>query len=250
MPGVAYVIPKQFAEKYPELVNSLKDNQQRLTVHYDTYWTIRHLSTLPEYGGGLSVPSENEHFASLWDCTASEKYMKDIWFFREKKFDNTLGWKWYDTLTELVLGKLKQCIITYPNPNPSEDPMKHEITITTSSGDEVVDKITLEKMPNRGKQGPYYLTVQNVIKDYNAIYWFEDAISDLQYFSMTHPSDQVVMYINQVGDHQREVSEERETREVNKAAGHGRYVYGWSLLQYAKDRTCNTTGIVECPCRP
>lgn len=248
MPGTMYLFPKQFAQKYPELVKTIKDNQQRLVVHYDTYWTLRHLSSLPEFGGDLA--SEEGNFTSLWDCQANEKYMKDIWFFREKEFSNILGWKDYDTMVSLVLAKLKQCVIAYSSPEPVDDPMNHEITLTTSAGSETVKDIYLKDLPNHGTDGAYYLIVQNFIKDYNSIYWFEDAIGDMEYFTKRHTQEQVMDYVNITGDHQEEAEKEAESNAGFSSSGVGRYIYGHSLLLYATDRTCNTTGVWECPCKP
>lgn len=249
MPGVTYVFPKQFAQKYPELVKTIKDNQQRLVVHYDTYWTLRHLSTLPEFGGDLDI-GETGNFTSLWDCESNEKYMKDIWYFREKEFSNVLGWKDHANMVNLVLAKLKQCIVSYISPDPESDPMNHEITLTTSAGSETISEVYLKDMPNSGSEGAYYLIVQNFIKDYNSIYWFEDAIGDMEYFTMRHTDDQVMDYVNITGDHQEEADKEAKTRPCFSSSGVGRYIYGHSLLQYATDRNCNTTGVWECPCKP
>jgi len=64
-------------------------------------------------------------------------------------------------------------------------------------------------LPSQGSEGAYYyLTVQNCIKGYNGVYWFEDALSDLQYFSMRHTEAELWSYVKTIGNHQEEVDKE------------------------------------------
>lgn len=39
--------------------------------HYDTYWTIRSLAALPEFGGEFIDYNKLNEYTSVWDCNAN-----------------------------------------------------------------------------------------------------------------------------------------------------------------------------------
>ena len=51
LPFLYMIFPKWFMDKYPDFRKNLHANEQNLIVHYDIHWTLRHLLSLPEFGG-------------------------------------------------------------------------------------------------------------------------------------------------------------------------------------------------------
>jgi len=51
LPFLFMIYPKWFMDRYPEFRQNLLANEQQLVTLYDAHWTIRHLLSLPEFGG-------------------------------------------------------------------------------------------------------------------------------------------------------------------------------------------------------
>ena len=77
LPLLLMIYPKKFLNKHPSFRENLKANEQKLVSHYDTYWTLRHLASLPEFGGELkeNFLTESWH-EEVWDCKKNKKFME------------------------------------------------------------------------------------------------------------------------------------------------------------------------------
>ncbi|CAG9316162.1 unnamed protein product [Blepharisma stoltei] len=247
MPEIFMIFPKWFTEKYPHIKQGLLENKQRLMSHYDTHWTIRSLAKLPEFRGSQSNYDENlNSHTSLWDCQANEKYMKDIWYFREKEFYNADGWDNFDNQLPNVFTKLRYCIDTYEKPEPDEDPMKHELPADKSRflGFDKPIKLNLENVPSCKSKTCYDVTVYDVIKDYDSYIWLLDAAFDLEMQSWISSEN----FINKAENITQEKLADIEAWGTLHAPGTGRFRFGYSLFNYTSDRGCKDIGSMECPC--
>lgn len=129
------------------------------------------MATLPEFGGNESnyQQSSNNH-SSVWDCQSNEKYMKDIWFFKDKEFYNVDGWDSFDKTLPKIFKKLELCIKTYSNPEPEIDPMKHELSADKSRflGFDKPIKLNIDNVPKCKSKSCYDVSVFDVIKDFDS----------------------------------------------------------------------------------
>ena len=55
LPFLSITTPKWFPEQYPKLYNNLVHNSGVLTTPFDLYATLRHITTYPEYPGGITT---------------------------------------------------------------------------------------------------------------------------------------------------------------------------------------------------
>ena len=55
LPHFSVVLPAWFKKTYPNLFQQLKHNSEVLTSHFDTYATLKHILTYPQYPGGIKT---------------------------------------------------------------------------------------------------------------------------------------------------------------------------------------------------
>jgi hypothetical protein len=244
MPGLFVIMPKWLMEKYPNIKSGLLDAKQRAISHYDTYWTIRDLMSLPEFGGDKLKP---DNFTHVWDCKKNEKYMKDIWWFKDKKFYNSDGIDNFDKYLKLAMLKLELCIETYPDPEPLNYPMKRFIEVWENKflGTKKTINILKEQIPPCRK-GCIDVDVSTVIEDFDSYIWLLDSIQDLILEQRRNITD-LQTYTTRTEDTDQESSLEKESREEFRGKS-GRYKFGRSILRYSDDRDCNMLGSDTCPC--
>ena len=66
LPALFMIYPQWFLNKY-SFRESLLNNEKRLLSHYDIYWTIRQLASLPEFGGEMKE-NRIKNYTHVWDC--------------------------------------------------------------------------------------------------------------------------------------------------------------------------------------
>lgn len=232
LPGMFMIFPTWFLDKYPNIRKSIKSNEQPLTTHYDTHWALASLSQLPEFGGNPETPDKNQYTA-VWDCRKNEKYIKDIFFFKSKKFYNMEALDDFNYLLQKVLLKINYCISLYSNPLPSVSPMSEKIKNRK--------KVKLENIPPCESNKCYEeLNVYEVIKDKDSYFWLLDALVDVQLSSkeLEFQNDLIEEYEGDL-----------EVFKTFKSPGRGRYKLGKSLFHYSENKTCDDIGTEKwCPC--
>ena len=239
MPNWVGVFPKWLVEKYPFIGKGLLRNKQRLISPYDTYWTVRHLAELPEFGGPSSHP---RNYTSIWDCSANEKYIKDIWYFKGKQFYNMDGWEGFELQVPNVFKHMEHCMQTYSEKSPKTNPMKHTLSAEKASflGYKHQFYIGLENIPPCTANKCYDVTVFDLIKDMDSYLWFLDAAMDLEMLSWAKK------------DTPKNFTEEKlldsKAWSEYKAQTSGRYKFGQSLFKYVEDRNCLEIGSMDCAC--
>lgn len=231
LPEMFMIFPQWFLDKYPHISRNMKFNEQPLISHYDTHWAIASLAQLPEFGGHPELLSNNEYI-SVWDCRKNEKYIKDIWYFRNKLFYNLDAIENFEKLTEKVLFKMKECINKYSYEEPDEDPMIH---LTKD-----MKKVDLVNVPPCESKKCLEVNVYDVIKDVDSYYWFVDAIVDLAEMEAMNIESKDIVY---------EYSVDIDVLQSFIAPGIGRYKYGNSLFHYSSNKTCADIGTKNwCAC--
>ena len=233
MPELFMIFPHWFLEKYPHIRNNMKNNEQRLITHYDTHWAIVSLSQLPEFGGNLETTEKNQ-YSHIWDCRKNEKYIKDIWYFKDKAFYNTDALLNFDDTLQKVFMKIERfCLGKYSDIKPSSDPMNHDI--------KKYKNIEYQNIPPCESENCYDVTVVDVIKDINSYFWLLDALTDIQERNFQQNEEQV--------DLVNEYSQDLRVFHEFQAPRNGRYKLGKSLFHYWENKTCEDTGTLEwCPC--
>lgn len=226
LPFLFMLFPNWFLEKYPSFKKNLLENEQQLVGHYDTYWTMKHLATLPEFGGEIkeNFSRESNQFVAVWDCQKNLHYMEVAWAFKDK------FWKkeFHPDLVSSIYTRIQKCF----------DALHHQPQLHTE-----VSSVPLEEVRTLySEEGP---TVEKVIKDTNAKYWFEDAYQDLSKEMMLRGTAEL-----EVSQEYLEKNLELEDHSWNtlQAPGRGRYLFGRSLLKHSNPRNCSQTGIVKCIC--
>jgi hypothetical protein len=230
MPELFMVFPEWFLEKYKRVAENLKSNEQPLITHYDTHWALAELSQLEEFGGKKENFTKNG-FISVWDCRRNEKYIKDIWYFREKRFYNVDAQADFEKLVPKVLERVKKCIGLYADERPNEDPIGEKV--------KEYGRIELENIPPCESEKCFDVNVFEVIKDKGAYFWFLDAIVDLEDKEKRKENEDIFWQYNQ----------DLKVFTEFKAPGCGRYKYGKSLFHYTENKTCDDIGTKEwCAC--
>lgn len=224
LPLLFVVFPQWFLQKYPGFRENLLENEQKLVGHYDTYWTLRHLATLPEFGGELTENFDRAHnnYTAIWDCVRNKRLMENILMFEGKLWNS----KWMKRAVDQLYRKIRSCF-TRLGEKPTVVPDASSVPLA-----EV-------RSINSGK-GLYY--AENVITNDNAKYWFEDAHQDFLKEKLLRDKS------SEVADTQKEAQLEELAWKTLKAPGSGRYLFGRSLLKYSDDRSCDAAGIVRCVC--
>ena len=161
MPEMFMIMPTWFLNKYPHIRTGLQQNEQKLISHYDTHWAIVSLSQLPEFGG-YPEKRENNEFVNIWDCRKNEKYIKDIWFFRNKTFYNTDVVPDFEDRLENVFKKIKKCVDVYSTTEPDQDPMLHSIKNHKT--------VFYENIPPCETNLCFEITVYDVIRNVDSYY--------------------------------------------------------------------------------
>lgn len=232
LPGMFMIFPTWFLNKYPSIRDHLKQNEQPLTTHYDTHWALTSLSQLPEFGGSAESPRENSYI-SVWDCRKNEKYIKDIWYFRQKQFYNVDALENFDYLLKKVILKLEYCMSLYTEKSPTELPIKEKVN--------KYKNVQYENIPPCESKKCYdELNVYEVIKDKDSYYWLLDALVDVEMRKneFSYGDDLVLEYESDL-----------EVFKTFKAPGQGRYKLGKSLFHYSENKTCDDIGTIKwCPC--
>ena len=225
LPLLIMIYPKKFLDRHPGFRENLRKNEQKLVAHYDTHWTLRHLATLPEFGGEIKENFQTEPWhEEVWDCRLNKKHMEIALMFERKAW--RLGFRMM--FREFVYKKIRACF---------------EILEVEPSVHENVTTVDFDLIKDHYDDIPGYF-VYEVIRDADAYYWFEDAYQDVS-----------KNYLK--GNHQRYDLDElvKENREAEEGSWEnatnpntGRYLFGRSLLKYSDDRTCEEAGIVHCVC--
>jgi hypothetical protein len=228
LPLLFMIYPKWFLDKYPEFRQNLRDNEQKLVVHYDTHWTLRHLATLPEFGGEIveNRSREASTHTELWDCEKNLKYMEAIYSFRDKKFKKNFPASNQNELyhrIEICFRRLNHTVSFLDN--LSSVPMS-EIKDLNSEDDNTKNYVS------------------DVILDIGAKYWFEDTIQD-----RTNKKSRNTWHSGlDEQEVEKNLQAEEEAWNTLRAPGRGRYVFGRSLMKYSDDRDCSEAGIAKCIC--
>ncbi|OMJ87057.1 hypothetical protein SteCoe_11298 [Stentor coeruleus] len=227
LPLLIMMYPKWFIDKYPEFRKNLQENEQRLVSHYDTYWTLRHLATLKEFGGEIEENKQQESWhEEVWDCKKYKNYMEIAENFKYKSWRKGMKNLFIDILYE----RISQCF---------------EYLQYTPEDRENITTVPLSSIRDYDDENGYY--VGEVIKDLDAYYWFEDAYQDVnKNYLINGNGNRLTNYT--------EFIEEIKIKELKawdeaKAPGQGRYLFGRSLLRYHDDRDCQESGIVNCVCK-
>lgn len=242
MPTLFYIFPKDLLKLYPELRNGLHTNEQQMVTHYDTHWTLLHLSTLPEFGGSSENWEKGKNpFTDVWDCEANSKYIRDIWHFRGRYFANTKDLKNFNRLLKQTFQKMEVCIATYTPVEPDKDPMSHSIWVYTSdtSDEKVLVKVDLQDIKDP-------ISVDLVVKDKDAYVWFEDAVQDIMMQSWAQPDFDNYL-TSDLSDFIYE--KDLDVWKDLKTPGSGRYKFGRSLFSFHDHRNCLEGGAPDCPCK-
>lgn len=225
LPLLTMVFPTWFLDKYPQFRQELLANEQQLVSHYDTHWTFRHLSTLPEFGGTAENHDlEANSYVDVWDCARNRDYMEVIYQFQGKAFTRGIPLD----LSQLVVDNIKQCFIL----------LKYKPRTLQRAG---VDMSEIAEEVEGGK----LLFVEDVITDKLAYYWFLDAAKDLQLRFLL--SEEIFMLQNQTHLTTDPIKESQSWNTL-RAPGTGRFLFGRSLLKYHEDRDCAQAGIPVCVC--
>lgn len=224
LPLLLMIFPKKFLDKYPEFRKHLRENEQRLVSHYDIHWTLRHLATLPEFGGEIkeNFKSEDWH-EEVWDCDLNQKFMEVAWMFKKKLWRR--GFK--SIFTDEIYNRIEICF--------------NETGVTPDTHDNVTT-VPLSEIIERSEDTGSYVT--DVIKDIDSMYWFEDAYQYISKGSLVN-SESFGNYKEFI---QNNLEAEENSWTTLKAPGKARYLFGRSLLKYHDDQDCPTAGILNCAC--
>ena len=225
LPMLFMSYPRWFLDKYPEFRSNLQSQEQVIISHYDTYWTLRHLSTLPEFGGSsANHETDANPVVDVLDCVRNRDYMEVAYQFRNYIFTRAVGVPRTVAVMDLISTCFRQLDYEPRVLNRSLVPLE---MIATSNHD--VNK-------------PF---VESVITDKFAYYWFLDAVKYIELMDLKHgfrPS------LPNERDLEAAIEGELRSWETLSAPGQGRYLFGRSLLKYSDHRTCKAAGIPVCPC--
>ena len=225
LPLLLMIYPTQFLNKYPFFRENLKKNEQKLVSHYDTYWTLRHLAKLREFGGEII---ENFHIEDwheeVWDCKLNKKYMEIAFMLRKKAWRKS----YEDIFVEQIPYRIKRCF--------------KEMNITFMVHQNITSVDENEIMDFDGEKGFY---VHEVINDLNALYWYEDAYQDINK-NYLRGQEEIFDFQSYL---QENLEAENNSWDTLEAPGRGRYLFGRSLMKYSDDRNCEMAGIVHCVCK-
>ncbi|CAG9322159.1 unnamed protein product [Blepharisma stoltei] len=227
LPTLFMIYPQWFINKYPEFRQNLAENEQRLVSHYDTYWTFRHLATLPEFGGEISENFEENSnlYEDTWDCQKNLYYMEASYQF--------IGKKWRKDFYSFPLN------ITYTKINDCFTSLQYTPKVYENLTSIPYSEISKENDKyNRDK------ALETVLLDKDVRYWFEDAYQDVIKKLMLKSKEAV----GQEDYVLESKTLEEESWDTLKAPGRGRYLFGRSLLKYTDDRSCDMAGIPNCVC--
>lgn len=225
LPMLAMVFPNWFLTKYPEFRTELLANEQNLVSHYDTHWTFRHLSTLPEFGGN----SENQKrelnaYVDIWDCKRNRDYMEVIYQFRGKVFTRGIQRE----ISEQVMANIEQCfaLLEY---------QPRALNRSKAALESIATDILAETQ----------LFVEDVITDKLAYFWFLDAAKHIELIALKQGK-----WFNLADQTHLDADQELELEswKTLRAPGTGRYLFGRSLLRYHEERDCGKAGIPVCIC--
>ena len=218
LPMLFMTFPSWFTEKYPQFREKLLENEQKLVTHYDTYWTVRHLASLPEFGGTLNNSEDFEH---VWDCQKNLFHMKSVLTLKDKFWRRGQNRGFTNEITQKIRHCLKEL-------QESQEPLAN---ITT---------VPLELIRDRYEENPSKPSVVSVLKDKNTWAWQEDAYESIAKESLLGVSH----------DHNKQeiLTKEKESLNAFKAPGKGRYLFGRSLMKYSEDRKCSQAGAPKCIC--
>ena len=226
LPLLLMVYPKKFLNKYPEFRKNLQKNEQKLVAHYDTHWTLRHLATLPEFGGEILENFQTEPWhEEVWDCELNKKYMEIALMFRLKSWRRGLKLSFID----ILYSRIDKCFT--------------ELNIFPTQHNDIA-RVGTEEIKMTFDDPGFF--VNEVINDLNALYWFEDAYQDVSKNYLKgnkYAPDNYAEFIKE-----NLVVEEKSWKDL-AAPGRGRYLFGRSLLKYSNGRTCEEAGIVHCVCK-
>lgn len=231
LPGMFFIFPSWFLQKYPSIRENLKKNEQPLVSHYDTHWSLVSLSSLSEFGGHPESKSFNSYTA-VWDCRKNEKYIKDIWFFRDKTFYNVDALDNFDVLLTKVKTRMQLCMNKYKNQEPDQSPIRQSVKKRKN--------IKYENLPPCQSPKCYEeLNVFEVIQDKESYFWLLDALDDMQSdCEVTREDDLVLEYYSDF-----------KVFDDFKSTGLGRYKQGASLFHYSTNKTCSALGTEKwCAC--
>lgn len=227
LPLLIMTYPRWFLDKYPEFRTNLQAHEQSIVSHYDTHWTLRHLSTLPEYGGNQSnYQWDRNPFVDIWDCARNRDYMEVAYQFRNYIFTRSVSYAKTAAVMELVRACFKQLGFEPRLLNRSNVPLE---ILATSNND--VNK-------------PF---VEDAITDKFAYYWFLDAVKYQELIDLRYGNRVGLPSASQL---EANINNEVKAWESLQAVGTGRYLFGHSLLKYSNKCTCKEAGIPNCPCTP
>jgi hypothetical protein len=232
LPGMFFIFPKWLLDKYPKIRENLKNNEQPLVSHYDTHWALASLTQLPEFGGKPETIEKNA-FVAVWDCRKNEKFMKDIWFFRDKEFYNVDALEDFEFLLKKVMIRIERCLKAFGKPEPETFPIREE-----ANGHK---GIKYENIPPCQSQKCFEaLNVYEVIQDRESYYWLLDALVDVQLSDQSFNSEDDLIL---------EYYSDLEVFRDFQSSGIGRYKLGKSLFHYSENKTCADIGTEKwCPC--
>jgi hypothetical protein len=245
MPTLFYLLPRQLLDLYPELRQGLTANEQEMVTHYDTHWTFLHLSSLPEFGGDAkSWDRELNLYTEVWDCEANSKAIRDIWYFRGRYFANTKDRDHFSDLLKRAFQRIEECIDSYAEAEPEEDPMLHSIWVyaDASSDEQVKVKVKVQDVFEP-------ISVDQVMKDKDSYDWFEDAIQDIMMENWLHSEDSSYASKDALSSYLNNYQADLEVWKHFKAPQSGRYKFGRSIFSYSEQRPCLSAGAPECPCK-
>lgn len=230
LPLLVQLYPKEFLDNHPGFRESLRANEQNLVSQYDTYWTLRHLASLPEFGGDHTANQGREanEYVGLWDCKANQHYMEAVYSFKGKRWKSKILF----TPIKRVYKRIEECFaqlgfVFEQGPVPSSVDLKFIYEASDN-----VDKDT------------GLFTVEQVITDPFAMYWFDDAYNDEKLRDLSGIPDSSISADALLND----IESEEASWQTFKAPKRGRYLYGRSHLLYTDARSCEEAGIRSCPC--
>jgi len=225
LPMLSMVFPNWFLEKYPSFRTELLGNQQLLVSHYDTHWTFRHLSTLPEFGGSsLNHKPESNAYVDVWDCERNRDYMEVIYQFRGKVFTRGVPLQ----ISQEVIANIERCFGL----------LRYEPAVLPRS------LVGMELIATDIQDGTQ-LFVEDAITDKSAYFWFLDAAKQFELSVLKQRNRFELADQSHLG---RDPRLELESWETLRAPGTGRYLFGRSLLKYHEERDCGEAGIPDCVC--
>ena len=225
LPLLLMTFPQWFLSKYPEFRPSLLAHEQALISHYDTHWTIRHLATLPEFGGDpCNYEADRNQFVDVWDCVKNRDYMEVVYQFRGKVFTRGVN----STLTHGVLQAVEDCFYLL-------DYTPQTLNRSTVPLGEIATSVTDVNTP----------FVEDAITDKFAYYWFLDAAKYIELYSMKYGQDFRLDGQSWLPEH---AAAETEAWSTLRAPGRGRFMFGRSMLRYSEERDCREAGIPACVC--